>query len=157
MRFEELHELVAESHPAGWRLLPLGPYPADAPDPPAAHHTRAVLRADVDVALEWGMRESSRDYFEPWLGNLGRLTEVRPERILLDLTYRGALVDRLLGLAFEDFLLPLPRARVPRVKGLPDRFFPRAAATLWGLAHELDPACTVSFDRAVHRSGLRVE
>ncbi|MGX6446829.1 hypothetical protein ACVU7I_01985 [Patulibacter sp. S7RM1-6] len=157
MRFEELGELVAGSAPAAWRVLPLGPFPLDAPDPPPAHHTRAVLRADVDVALEWGMRESGRDYFEPWLGNLGRLTEIAPERTLLDVTYRGALVDRLTGLAFDGFLLPLPKARVPRERGLPDRFFPRGAAALWRVAHELDPACTVAFDRAVHRSGLRVE
>lgn len=123
----------------------------------AGHLHRAVLRADVDLVLTWGLRESPRDYFEPWLGNLGRMSEVRCDRILLDVLWRGSLVDRLLGLAFRDFLLPFPRSRSPRVKGLPDRFYARDETPAWKLAHELTFPDGVAFERVGHRSGLRVE
>jgi hypothetical protein len=197
----ELHERIAATTPAHWRVLPLGPgWPggtvagdaaargeatapgastspversdagdgaasgsATGPTPPDpadgrfSHTHRAVLRADVDHVLTWGLRESDRDYFEPWLGNLGRMTEVRADRVLLDVLWAGSLVDRLLGLAFDDFLLPFPRSRQPRVKGLPDRFFARDEAEPWRLVHELTHPDGVAFERVVHRSGLRVE
>jgi hypothetical protein len=164
----ELHERIAETRPSSWRMLPAGPgFGAGAPAtdaPPATalasdagHPQRAVLRADVDVVLTWGLRESGRDYFEPWLGNLGRMTEVRCDRILLDVLWRGSTVDRLLGLAFADFVLPFPRSRAPRVKGLPDRYFDRDETASWRLVHELSFPDGVAFDRVVHRSGLRAE
>lgn len=166
----ELRELVAATTPAHWRTLPLGPGwpggsvatsgPADADDPSdgtAGHTHRAVLRADVDLVVTWGLRESSRDYFEPWLGNLGRMTEVRADRIVLDVLWRGSVVDRLLGLAFAGWLLPFPRSRQPRVKGLPDRYFARDEAAAWRLVHDLSFPEGIAFDRVVHRSGLRVE
>jgi hypothetical protein len=192
----ELHERIAATQPAHWRLLPAGPGfgggseavapaggraestdpagvaagedPAPGPDGAAArpgtpnasdagHLHRAVLRADVDLVLTWGLRESPRDYFEPWLGNLGRMSEVRCDRILLDVLWRGSLVDRLLGLAFRDFLLPFPRSRAPRVKGLPDRFYARDETPAWKLAHELTFPDGIAFERVGHRSGLRVE
>jgi hypothetical protein len=207
----ELHERIAATQPAHWRLLPVGPGfgggseavaprggVADEGDRPggggptggaeaggdgaagspesaasgadrrglppgtpnasdAGHLHRAVLRADVDLVLTWGLRESPRDYFEPWLGNLGRMSEVRCDRILLDVLWRGSLVDRLLGLAFRDFLLPFPRSRAPRVKGLPDRFYARDETPAWKLAHELTFPDGIAFERVGHRSGLRVE
>ncbi|CAB4909285.1 unannotated protein [freshwater metagenome] len=175
MTLRELHERIAASSPAHWRVLPVGPgWPgeqlaggpataedADGPDDPAlgrlGHPHRAVLRSDVDLVLTWGLRESGRDYFEPWLGNLGRMTEVRADRIVLDVLWGGSLVDRLLGLGFEGFLLPFPRSRQPRVKGLPDRFFARDEAEPWRLVHELTFPEGPTFERVVHRSGLRVE
>jgi hypothetical protein len=169
----ELHERIAATQPAHWRLLAAGPgfggaVVADAPRAEtegggtpnasdAGHLHRAVLRADVDLVLTWGLRESPRDYFEPWLGNLGRMSEVRCDRILLDVLWRGSLVDRLLGLAFRDFLLPFPRSRTPRVKGLPDRYYARDETPAWKLAHELTFPDGVAFERVGHRSGLRVE
>jgi hypothetical protein len=147
----ELHERIAATAAAHWRVLPSGP------ELPGVHPHRATLRADVDLVLTWGLVESDRDYFEPWLGNLGRMTEVRAERILLDVRWQGSLVDRLLGLGFEGFLLPFPRSRQPRVKGLPDRFFARDEAEPWRLAHELTFPEGPAFERVVHRSGLRVE
>jgi hypothetical protein len=152
----ELHELIAASSPSHWRTLPLVTDEDDAEQGPDHTH-RAVLRADVDLVLTWGLRESSRDYFEPWLGNLGRMTEVRADRVVLDVLWRGSLVDRLLGLAFAEWLLPFPRSRQPRVKGLPDRYFDRDEATPWRLAHELSFPDGIAFERVVHRSGLRVE
>lgn len=171
MTLRELHERIAASTPVHWRLLPLGPGwpgalvdgggpPGDSIDPGSGatgHVHRAVLRSDVDLVLTWGLRESDRDYFEPWLGNLGRMTEVRADRILLDVLWAGSLVDRLAGLAFDGFLLPFPRSRQPRVKGLPDRFFARDEAEPWRLVHELTFPDGVAFERVVHRSGLRVE
>lgn len=168
MTLRELHDLLAASSPSHWRTLPLGPgwpggvgptpVPTGDPADGAAGHThRAVLRADVDLVLTWGLRESSRDYFEPWLGNLGRMTEVRADRIVLDVLWRGSLVDRLLGLAFAEWLLPFPRSRQPRVKGLPDRYFARDEAAPWRLVHDLSFPDGIAFDRVVHRSGLRVE
>jgi hypothetical protein len=176
MTLRELHERIAASSPAHWRVLPPGPgWPGDravveavpAPDGTAAtgipaegaggHTHRAVLRSDVALVLAWGWRESDRDYFEPWLGNLGRMTEVRADRVVLDVLWDGSLVDRLLGLAFAEFLLPFPRSRQPRVKGLPDRYFAREESEAWRLAHELAFPGGVAFDRVVHRSGLRVE
>lgn len=164
MTLRELHELIAASSPPHWRTPPLGPGwpgglggPSDPADGTTGHTHRAVLRADVDLVLTWGLRESSRDYFEPWLGNLGRMTEVRADRIVLDVLWRGSLVDRLLGLAFAEWLLPFPRSRQPRVKGLPDRFFPRDEAEPWRLVHELSFPGGIAFERVVHRSGLRVE
>lgn len=173
MTLRELHERIAATQPAHWRLLPTGPGFGDGPagdgdqgdaedeaTPNASdtgHLHRAVLRADVDLVLTWGLRESPRDYFEPWLGNLGRMSEVRCDRILLDVLWRGSLVDRLLGLAFRDFLLPFPRSRSPRVKGLPDRFYARDETPAWKLAHELTFPDGVAFERVGHRSGLRVE
>lgn len=166
MTLRELHERIAASAPVHWHVLPLGPgwpgdpVPAEDPDPAEGGHGhthRAVLRSDVDLVLAWGRRESDRDYFEPWLGNLGRMTEVRADRVLLDVLWGGSLVDRLMGLAFDGFLLPFPRSRQPRVKGLPDRFFARDEAEPWRLAHELAFPEGVAFDRVVHRSGLRVE
>lgn len=156
MTLRELHELIAASAPPHWRTLPLIT-DADPAEGRTGHTHRAVLRADVDLVLTWGLRESSRDYFEPWLGNLGRMTEVRADRVVLDVLWRGSLVDRLLGLAFEEWLLPFPRSRQPRVKGLPDRYFARDEATPWRLAHELGFPEGIAFDRVVHRSGLRVE
>jgi len=178
----ELHERIAASGAAHWKVLPSGPgwpgealppavvAPAPGADPaaPAAdaedaglgrsgHTHRATLRADVDLVLAWGLLESSRDYFEPWLGNLGRMTEVRADRIVLDVLWGGSLVDRLLGLGFDGFLLPFPRSRQPRVKGLPDRFFARDEAEPWRLVHELTFPEGPAFERVVHRSGLRVE
>jgi hypothetical protein len=165
----ELHERIAATQPAHWRLLPAGPGATAAgagdatvgPGTPnasdAGHLHRAVLRADVDLVLTWGLRESPRDYFEPWLGNLGRMSEVRCDRILLDVLWCGSLVDRLLGLAFRDFLLPFPRSRAPRVKGLPDRYYAREETPAWKLAHELTFPDGVAFERVGHRSGLRVE
>jgi hypothetical protein len=159
----ELHERIAASAAAHWRVLPLGPGWApgtDEGDPAEGtrgHTHRATLRSDVDLVLTWGLRESERDYFEPWLGNLGRMTEVRADRIVLDVLWAGSTVDRLLGLAFAEFLLPFPRSRQPRVKGLPDRFFARDEAEPWRVAHELAFPDGVTFDRVVHRSGLRVE
>ncbi|WP_157260761.1 hypothetical protein [Patulibacter minatonensis] len=166
MTLRELHERIAASAPVHWRVLPPGPgwpgHPAhpEGADPAeggAGHTHRAVLRSDVDLVLAWGWRESERDYFEPWLGNLGRMTEVRADRIVLDVLWAGSLVDRLLGLAFQEFLLPFPRSRQPRVKGLPDRYFARDEAEAWRLVHELAFPDGVAFDRVVHRSGLRVE
>lgn len=164
MTLRELHERIAASSPVHWKVLPPGPgWPAataDGADPEegaTAHTHRAVLRSDVDLVLAWGLRESSRDYFEPWLGNLGRMTEVRADRVLLDVLWRGSPVDRLHGLAFDGFVLPFPRARQPRVKGLPDRFFPRDETDAWRLVHELTFPDGVAFDRQVHRSGLRAE
>lgn len=183
MTLRELHERIAASTPVHWKVLPLGPgWPGglavgghvpvpnggapeadqapkvvDPAEGAAAHTHRAVLRSDVDLVLTWGLRESERDYFEPWLGNLGRMTEVRADRVLLDVLWQGSLVDRLLGLAFGEYLLPFPRSRQPRVKGLPDRFFPREEAEPWRLVHELSFPDGVAFDRQVHRSGLRVE
>lgn len=124
---------------------------------PVGHTHRAVLRSDVDLVLTWGLRESEREYFEPWLGNLGRLTKVRAERILLDVLWAGSLVDRLLGLRIDDAVLPFPRSRQPRVKGLADRYFPREETEPWRLVHELGAPDGPAFDRIVHRSGLRVE
>ncbi|WP_022930370.1 hypothetical protein [Patulibacter americanus] len=189
MTLRELHERIAATQPAHWRLLPAGPgfggggatravaeedegegdgsgavqgddagaRPGTPNASDAGHLHRAVLRADVDLVLTWGLRESPRDYFEPWLGNLGRMSEVRCDRILLDVLWRGSLVDRLLGLAFRDFLLPFPRSRTPRVKGLPDRFYARDETPAWKLAHELTFPDGVAFERVGHRSGLRVE
>lgn len=159
MTLRELHERIAATAPAHWRVLPLGPEPTspDAAEGITGHTHRAVLRADVDLVLTWGLRESDRDYFEPWLGNLGRMTEVRADRILLDVLWGGSLVDRLLGLSFDGFLLPFPRSRQPRVKGLPDRLFARDEAEPWRLVHELTFPDGVAFDRVVHRSGLRIE
>lgn len=176
MTLRELHERIAASGAAHWKVLPLGPgWPGEAL-PPAApvvpgadgdaedpalgrvgHTHRATLRSDVDLVLAWGLVESSRDYFEPWLGNLGRMTEVRADRIVLDVLWGGSLVDRLLGLGFDGFLLPFPRSRQPRVKGLPDRFFARDEAEPWRLVHELTFPEGPAFERVVHRSGLRVE
>lgn len=152
----ELHERIAASSPVHWKVLGVGPE-QDTEVGTTAHTHRAVLRSDVDLVLTWGLLESERDYFEPWLGNLGRMTEVRADRILLDVLWQGSLVDRLFGLAFDEFLLPFPRSRQPRVKGLPDRFFPRDEADPWRLVHELSFPDGVAFDRQVHRSGLRVE
>jgi hypothetical protein len=139
-----------------------GGHPTDGPatvagETPIGHTHRAVLRSDIDLVLSWGMRESEREYFEPWLGNLGRLTEVRAERILLDVLWAGSLVDRLLGLRIDDAVLPFPRSRQPRVKGLADRYFPREETEPWRLAHALGDPDGPAFDRVVHRSGLRVE
>jgi len=148
----ELHERIAASGTVHWKVLALGEV-----EPTTAHPHRATLRSDVDLVLAWGLVESSRDYFEPWLGNLGRMTEVRADRIVLDVLWGGSLVDRLLGLGFEGFLLPFPRSRQPRVKGLPDRFFARDEAEPWRLVHELTFPEGPAFERVVHRSGLRVE
>lgn len=140
----------------GGSANPVAPLP-DPADGRVGHTHRAVLRADVDLVLTWGLRESERDYFEPWLGNLGRMTEVRADRILLDVLWRGSLVDRLLGLSFEGFVLPFPRSRQSRVKDLPDRFFARDEAEPWRLVHALAFPDGIAFDRVVHRSGLRIE
>lgn len=121
------------------------------------HTHRAVLRSDVDLVLTWGMLESDREYFSPWLGNLGRLTEIRADRILLDVLWAGSLVERLLGLRIDDAVLPFPRSRQPRVKGLADRYFPREETDPWRLVNELGNPDGPAFDRIVHRSGLRVE
>ncbi len=181
MTLRELHERIAASSAAHWRVLPPGPgfgvgagvaaggratgasepsigqgHGADE-EPLVGHTHRAVLRSDVALVLTWGMRESDREYFDPWLGNLGRLTEIHAERILLDVLWTGSLVDRLLGLRIDDAVLPFPRSRQPRVKGLADRYFPREETDAWRLVHELGSPDGPSFDRIVHRSGLRVE
>lgn len=172
MTLRELHERIGASSAPHWRVLPPGPgfgsgaglaidgaagVTGDGDEEPVGHTHRAVLRSNVDLVLTWGMRESDREYFEPWLGNLGRLTEVRAERILLDVLWAGSLVDRLLGLRIDDVVLPFPRSRQPRVKGLADRYFARDETDPWRLAHELGSPDGPAFDRVVHRSGLRVE
>lgn len=172
MTLRELHERIAASSALHWRVLPPGPgfdlgigeaHAVEGSgvvggEAPFGHTHRAVLRSDIDLVLTWGMRESEREYFEPWLGNLGRLTEVRAERILLDVLWAGSLVDRLLGLRIgDDAVLPFPRSRQPRVKGLADRYFPREETDPWRLVHELGSPDGPAFDRIVHRSGLRVE
>lgn len=167
MTLHELHELIAASRPSHWKVLLPGP---DGGDVEARSPARAVLRADIDVALEWGRRESDLDYYEPWLGNLSRRRGAVPvERILLDVLYRGSVVDRLRGLRVGDaearifdtptgeILFPFPRSRTPRVKGLADRFFPQAEATIWSLVNELECDGESPFDRAVFRSGVGVE
>lgn len=160
----DLHERIAASSAPHWRVLPPGPGFGLGAGPAVVegeasvgHMHRAVLRSDVDLVLTWGMLESEREYFEPWLGNLGRLTEVRAERVLLDVLWAGSLVDRLLGLRIDDAVLPFPRSRQPRVKGLADRYFPREETDPWRLVHELGSPDGPAFDRIVHRSGLRVE
>lgn len=158
MTLRELHELLGASTPTHWHVLPPDPVrdPQEA-EGTSGHTHRATLRVDVDLVLSWGLRETDRDYFEPWLGNLGRMTEVRADRVLLDVLWRGSVVDRLRGLAFDGWLLPFPRSRQPRVKGLADRFFARDEAEPWRLVHGLTFPGGVAFDRVVHRSGLRVE
>lgn len=167
MTLHELHDHIAASRAAHWKLLPpAGPASGSEGMVPS----RAVLRLDVDIALEWGSRESDLEYYEPWLGNLARRgVPVRAERVLLEVLYRGSVVDRLRGLrvgdadgrAFEtptgELLLPFPRSRAPRVKGLADRFFPQADVTFWALANELDCGGDSPFERTVFRSGIRPE
>ena len=166
MTLHELHDLIAASRASHWKLL----LPDGQDDPDARPPTRAVLRPDVDVALEWGRRESDLDYYEPWLGNFARRGGTVPvERILLDVRYRGSVIDRLRGLRVGDaearifdtptgeLLLPFPRSRTPRVKGLADRFFPQAEAVVWSLANELECEGESPFERAVFRSGVGVE
>jgi hypothetical protein len=157
----ELHDRIRATRPSAWHLLPPGPEELAAAEPEVRaprHHHRAVLRHDVDVVLEWGMRESSLEYYEPWIANVVRKGGVvQVERILLDVLYRGSLVDRLRGLAVADVLLPFPRSRNPRVKGLADRFFPRAEAEVWALVNAVPGEGERGFDRVVFDSGLRVE
>ncbi|MBF6618783.1 MAG: hypothetical protein ITG02_00950 [Patulibacter sp.] len=167
MTLHELQDLIAASRASHWKLLL--PDAQDG-DPDVRPPTRAVLRPDIDVALEWGRRESDLDYYEPWLGNFARRGATVPvERILLDVLYRGAVVDRLRGLRVGDaearifdtptgeLMLPFPRSRTPRVRGLADRFFPQAEATVWSLVNELECEGESPFERAVFRSGVGVE
>jgi hypothetical protein len=164
----ELHDLIAGSRAGHWKVLLPGP---EADGVGGRGVTRAILRSDVDVALEWGRRESDLDYYEPWLGNLARrgMSVVPAERILLDVRYRGSVVDRLRGLRVGDaesrifdtptgeILFPFPRSRTPRVKGLADRFFPQAEAVVWALVNDLESDGESPFDRGVFRSGVGVE
>lgn len=162
MNYDELHQMIRTSTASDWVSLDAGPYFAEATivaegqgkkwvDEVRHHHSRAVLRADLDVSLSWGM-EDSMPYYEEWVDRMGG-PHVKARRILLDFFYRGAIVDRSLGLAVDGTLMPFPRTADEDAAF--EAYFASSDVALWDLVNTIESS-VYPLDRAIRLSGLPV-
>ncbi len=80
------------------------------------HHARAVFRADVAVAIEFGLQyDDGRDWQEPWATFADRTIR----GFWADITYNGQVVLRRLMLSVDGgrCVLPAPRPVIEGVAG----------------------------------------
>jgi len=105
MRLDEIRELIQDSTPEDWHVLPTSAptyvhrfqYGSDARGDAIwgldEHYARAVLVSDVDVGLVWGMT-LDRDLEPDWAEPLSAVNK-KVSLDLIEVLYRGQPVDRI--------------------------------------------------------------
>lgn len=82
-----------------------------------SHTRRAVLRSDIDVALEWGMRRMRDEKeFYPW-NEPQRFADPNVHTFWVDLFYRDAVVEREMLVSVDGSRATLPVAHSRRIDG----------------------------------------
>lgn len=116
MTYDELTKLIANSTAAEWIRIEAPLYnhwidwSSSGFEGSITHTSRAVLRSDVDVAVEWGMeRPGNRDEHHPWAAD--RFADPTARSFWVDVFYRGAHVDRrtLVAVDGNRAYIPAPR------------------------------------------------
>lgn len=124
------------------------------------HDTRLVCIDDVDVCIEWGFPANNRDEeHHPWAID-ARFSDPDVRTYLVDVFYRGSLVDREYVCAVDGHraILPAPSARRvidgPFMENEPIAW----RATQWETAlARIVNGPRREFDRYLQRSGILVE
>ena len=123
MELNELRELIINTDDEYWHQLIVGPYFHDRVTNDGneftgtshSHYCRAVLRSDVNVALEWGLEHGDDDDSagRPW----SNFPDKRVNSIFVDVFYLGALVDRTILVNVDGSRAYLPNYRTVRIDG----------------------------------------
>ncbi|PYY34477.1 hypothetical protein [Curtobacterium sp. MCPF17_046] len=99
MKLDEIRALIAQTGSDDWQRIEAPLYnhwidwSSSGFEGSITHTSRAVLRTDIDISVEWGMhRPGERDEYHPWAEGLFADPDVHS--FWVDVFYRGAHVDR---------------------------------------------------------------
>ncbi|QQD76921.1 hypothetical protein I8920_03950 [Curtobacterium sp. YC1] len=96
MQLDELHTLITENPAEAWTVIKGGPaFRSDAAE--AEHPVRAVLKFDLEVALEWGLRadNGNRATFDEYdWAEIAFFKDPTVAEVWVDVRLHGELVER---------------------------------------------------------------
>lgn len=125
MRLNELQNLVIQSQPEDWHMIPAGAFFTDAPNIDTGsfeqHDYLLVYREDVDLTIQWGMRARGFDHVEKakQLWPNAAFPDPAADVYHVDAFWRGVLVDRENVVSVDGCraYLPLGSSRVTNWEG----------------------------------------
>jgi hypothetical protein len=120
MRLDEVHTAIAQTNPEDWRRIEAPLYnhwidwSTSGFEGSVTHTSRAVLRSDIDIAIEWGMnRPGDRDEHHPWAD--GCFADPVAQSFWVDVFYRGSHIDRQTLIAVDGNRAYIPSPTPKRV------------------------------------------
>jgi len=117
MRLDQIRATIIETTADHWHLINEGAQfnynlgtINDVATVAGYHSARAILRADVDIALEFGMTDDPFGSREDWTEEWSYFADSRIAGEYVDVFYRGGLVDRVHVASVDGHraVLPLP-------------------------------------------------
>lgn len=151
MRLDEIKTIIQQSNADGWHVLPTDAatyvhrfsYGSDARGDGIwglqEHHTRAVLRENIDIGLVWGLDlEPGADLQPDWAEPLSAVNK-KVGCNLAEVLYRGQPVDRIQYALVDNYhgVVPWPTAHYrPGANQSPDTIEPPESLTVtaWEMA-----------------------
>jgi hypothetical protein len=134
MRLDELRDIIADTDESHWHIIPGGPLfhqqfevvefkDESSVTDVQTHHSRAVLRADLSIAIEWGLRTDNYDIESYlWVEGAG-FPDSSAHSYYVDMFVGGSLADRETivsvdgGRAYLPIPNPVSRPGIPSFPG----------------------------------------